>query len=125
MPRHADGVEVYLQLRILLNQADKGQFQQLLAHFLSYLLSHNLNRFHAYFTTYYCSKIGMWAPCYRERSIVNTNMHLKNFHRLLKTVYMEGKHNRRIDQLLSILLCVARDKAYERLIKVENGKVTH
>ena len=67
----------------------------------------------------------MWAPCYRERSIVNTNMHLENFHRLLKTVYMEGKHNRRIDQLLSILLRVARDKAYERLIKVEKGKVTH
>ena len=125
MPRHADGVEVYLQLRILLNQADKGQFQQLLTQFLSFLLSRNLNRFHAYFTTYYCSKIGVWAPCYRERSIVNPNMHLENFHRLLKTVYMEGKHNRRIDQLLSTLLHVARDKAYERLIKVEKGKVTH
>ena len=125
VPKCADGAEVYLQLRILLNQADKGQFQQLLTQFLSYLLSHNLNRFHAYFTTYYCSRIAVWAPCYHERSIVNTNMHLENFHRLLKTVYMEGKHNRRINQLLSILLRVTRDKAYERLIKVEKGKVTH
>ena len=59
MPKCADGAEVYLQLRILLNQADKGQFQQLLTQFLSYVLSHNLNRFHAYFTTYYCSRIAV------------------------------------------------------------------
>ena len=40
-------------------------------------------------------------------------------------MYIEGKHNRRINQLLSTLLCVARDKTYERMIKVEKGKVTH
>ena len=76
VPKCADGAEVYPQLRILLNQADKGQFQQLLTQFLSYLLSHNLNHFHAYFITYYCSRIAVWAPCYHERSTVNTNMHL-------------------------------------------------
>ena len=125
VPKREDGAEVYLQLRILLNQTDKGQFRQLLTQFMSYLLHQGLNRFHEYFRAVYCSRVPSWAPCYREHSIVNTNMFLENVHQLLKTVYMEGKQNRRIDHLLSILLHIARDKAYERLIKVEKGEVTH
>ena len=56
---------------------------------------------------------------------MNTNMSVESFHRLLKVVYLEGKHNRRIDHLLSTLLRIARDKVYDRLIKTEKGKSTH
>ena len=95
VPKCEDGAEVYLQLRILLYQTDKRQFCQLLTQFMSYLLHQGLNRFHEYFRAVYCSRVPSWAPCYREHSIVNTNMFLENFHQLLKTVYREGKQNRR------------------------------
>ena len=52
-------------------------------------------------------------------------MSVEAFHRLLKVVYLESKHNRRIDHLLSVLLRIARDKVYDRLIKSEKGKSTH
>ena len=52
-------------------------------------------------------------------------MHLESFHRLLKVVYLQGKQNRRLDHLLSILLKIARDKGFERLQKLHKGKVSH
>ena len=44
---------------------------------------------------------------YRVRTVVNTNMHLEAFHRLLKVVYLGGKQNRRVDYLLSIIFKIA------------------
>ena len=49
-------------------------------------------------------------------------MHLESFHCLVKVVYFYQKQNRRIDALLSILLKLSRDKAFERLQKLEKGK---
>ena len=37
---------------------------------------------------------------------------------------MRGRRNRRVDKLLFILMKVARDKGFERLCKLEKGKVT-
>ena len=47
------------------------------------------------------------------------------FHRLLKTVYLHQKQNRRIDYLLHILLKISKDKAYERLKKKRIKVNTH
>ena len=66
----------------------------------------------------------VWT-CYRVGTVVNTNIHIEAFHRLLKVVYFEGKQNRRLEHLLSIIFKVARDKGYERLQKQHKGKVTH
>lgn len=85
----------------------------------------DLARFCQYFQTWYCKRIEVWAYCYRVGTPVNTNMSVESFHCLLKVVYLEGKHNRRIDHLLSTLLQIARDKVYDRLIKTEKGKSTH
>ena len=38
---------------------------------------------------------------------------------MLKTCYVERRANRRVDNLISVLLRIARDKVFERLIKVE------
>ena len=52
-------------------------------------------------------------------------MSVESFHRLLKVVYLESKHNRRIDHLLHVILRIARDKMFDRLIKKEKGKSTY
>ena len=52
-------------------------------------------------------------------------MFVEAFHRVLKVVYLEHKQNRRIDFLLYTLMKVARDEAFERLLKQEKGKNTH
>lgn len=94
--------------------------------FITELLSDaSLAEFGQYFETSYAKRCEQWAYCYRIGTPVNTNMTIESFHRLLKVVYLESKHNRRIDQLLSVLFKIARDKEFERLIKHEKGKMTH
>ena len=57
-----------------------------------------------------------------KKSGITTNMHVENFHCLLKYVYMKGKVNKRMDKCIYILLKIARDKAFERIIKLEKGR---
>lgn len=85
----------------------------------------NHSRFFEYFRGTYAKRCGEWATCHRVGAIVNTNMHLESFHRLLKVVYLQGKVNRRLDHLIRIILKVSRDKGFERLQKLHEGKVSH
>ena len=52
-------------------------------------------------------------------------MFLESFHRVLKMLYLNNKQNKRIDMLLTTLLKMSRDKAFERLRKLEIGKRSH
>ena len=45
------------------------------------------------------------------------------FHRVLKHVYLKGKVNKRLDKCIGILMKLARDKGFERLVKLEKGKI--
>ena len=51
-------------------------------------------------------------------------MYVESFHGLLKYIYMRGRINKRADKLLHILMKVARDKGFERLCKLEKGKIS-
>ena len=52
-------------------------------------------------------------------------MFLEASHRVLKVVYFHNKQNRRVDFLITTLLKLSRDKAFERFKKLEVGKTTH
>ncbi|KAJ7748749.1 hypothetical protein DFH07DRAFT_697431, partial [Mycena maculata] len=52
----------------------------------------------------------MWSAVYRKGRTVfelcDTNMLVEAWHHILKTFHMDGKHNRRVDQLIHMLLNV-------------------
>jgi hypothetical protein len=76
------------------------------------------------FATYfplYGARAREWAYCHRVGIQANTNMYVESFHNVLKSCYMQRVANRRVDELLKILLRIAREKAYKRLIKVEKN----
>ena len=52
-------------------------------------------------------------------------MFVESFHQLLKVVYLNNKQNRRVDQLVHVLLRIAGNLVFEHLQKVEKGKLTH
>ena len=81
-------------------------------------------KFHEYFKREYVSKVEQWATCHRSGTPVNTNMHLESF-RLLKIVYFDSKYNRCVDHLIHMLLKLSRNLVFERIIKLEKGKITH
>ncbi len=117
-------IDVYHQLRALLRETEESHFRALLQKCLSFLKDHH-QKFYEYFTTTYCSRIDQWGSFKRGDCNVNTNMFLEAFHRVLKVVYFNHKQNRRVDTLLTTLLKIARDKAFERFKKLEFGKSTH
>ena len=119
-------IEAYHHLRSLLKIMDIANFQKTLTQLITWMLTDpELECFAKYLQLHYCNRTEEWAYCYRVYAPANTNMAVESFHRLLKIVYLEGKHNRRIDHLLSTLLRIARDKLYDRAIKIEKGKSTH
>ena len=81
--------------------------------------------FAEYLNSRYCKNLEQWGLCYRIVTPMNTNMHIESFHRVLKIVYLQHKHNRRVDYLIYILLKIARDKAFDHIQKLEKEKVTH
>jgi len=117
-------MEIYHHLQSLLHEIEEGKFRATLQRFLA-LIQHLSNSFLTYFKTNYCGRIEQWASFNRLRANINTNMFLESFHRVLKVIYLNHKQNRRIDTLLTTLLKVSRDKAFERFRKLEVGKSTH
>ena len=119
-----DRVEIYHQLRVLLQERVESEFFVRLQQLMSFL-NNQYEEFYKYFDTQYVPKVKEWVTCYRVGTIVNTNMFVESFHRLLKVVYMNNKQNRRVDHLVHILLRLARNLVYEQLQKMEKGKMTH
>lgn len=108
---------------MLIGETNETSFRERLQQFLSWLtVDEDLSIFLEYFQSTYVKRQRQWAPCYRTSSMVNTNMALESFHRVLKVCYME---NQRIDHLLHILLKISRDKVFERLQKTQRGKFSH
>ena len=116
--------DIYHHLRILMMETDIAKFRQLLAQLLTLTLS-IAPSFSTYFKDTYCTHVEQWATCYRVGTPMNTNMFSESFHRVLKVVYLQHKHNRRVDFLLYTLLKIARDKAFDQLQKCQKGKHTH
>ncbi|XP_065678574.1 uncharacterized protein LOC124808557 [Hydra vulgaris] len=116
-------VDVYKRLRFILQLSDRKLLDDYLNSFMLYLQSFTLTKsFAEYFQKYWECKKHFWASCYRIGHGINTNMYLESFHKTFKYNYLNGKHNKRIDNCLFKLLKFNRDKVYERLIKLTKGK---
>ena len=69
-----------------------------------------------YFQKNYLNRSRKWAMCYRaklEHGNTNTTMYVESFHNKLKTVEMKRIPNRRIDDLIEILIGMEQ-KNYRR-----------
>ena len=75
------------------------------------LYRNRCEKFVDYFKDYYMRKPKEWAMCHRQFPHANTdtNMYVESFHNRLKTYYMKRRANRRIDDLLNLLLEIEED----------------
>lgn len=51
-------------------------------------------------------------------------MYVESFHRVIKYMYLKGETNKRVDKCIQVLMKFERDKGFERLIKLEKGKIS-
>nr|XP_047133867.1 uncharacterized protein LOC124812015 isoform X2 [Hydra vulgaris] len=118
--------DIYKQIRFVLQLSDKNLFDDYLNSLMGYLQSSVLTQMFAeYFEKYWVNNKHIWAFCYRMGHGINTNMYMESFHKVFKYSYLQGKHNKRIDNCLFALLKFNRDKVYERIIKLTKGKISY
>ena len=67
--------------------------------------------FGSYFQVNEKDRAKQWAMCYRnlEHANTDTNMYVESFHNGLKTYYIERKPNKRINELINVLLIYEKD----------------
>ena len=79
---------VYHNLRVLLEQQDKDRFEILLDLTLNELFKSSFTAsFVKYFEIHYAKNKEQWVTCYRKGTLLNTNMFVEAFHRVLKCVH--------------------------------------
>ena len=83
------------------DETDPAKFHQLLdACIQTMATSEDTSAFGDFFERQYVERASQWATCYRNSSGINTNMYLESFHKQLKTNYMKGRYNKRIDRCI-------------------------
>lgn len=112
---------------MLLEEGNENEFESLLVLFPEKLATDpQLQEFKKYFVSTYVPRKELWAVCYRKHLMLNTNMVLEAFHKVLKYIYLKGKQNRRVDDLLFYTFQLICDTNFERLTKLcDGGKITH
>ena len=112
-------VEVYKQLRIVLEQTNGKLFDNYLSTLCERL--HNsvaTNVFANYFDRYWVPCKEKWGYYYRVGLGINTYMFCEAFHRAFKYTYLKGKVNKRVDKCLVNLIKFKRDKTFERKLSM-------
>ena len=77
-----------------------------------------------YFSENYLNRSKVWAKCFRQfdHGKSDTNMYVESFHNRLKTYYMKRRANRRIDDLLILLLDIEADDYWRHYIDVKSER---
>ena len=69
-------------------------------------------------------------PCWStskewEKNYTAWREQLYSYIHVHKYIYLKGKVNKRVDKCIHMLLKVARDTAFDGLLKIEKGKITY
>ena len=116
-------LELYLASIVLMEEPNKDTFRDMAEKFKSEY-KNVCELYVTYFENYYLTRPEKWAMCYRQFSHANTdtNMYVESFHNRLKTFYMKRRFNRRIDDLVILLLEIEEDDYYDNLLNVKSKK---
>ena len=107
--------EVMQSLLLILSEKDQEQFAKLQDGSLK-RYSLVAPRFVCYFQDNYMSRVEKWAMCFRQfdHFHADTNMFVESFHNKLKTFFMEQRPNKRVDDLINLLLTKEEEDYWRR-----------
>lgn len=102
--------EMYEVLCVMVEAASEEEFQNLVKSF-NEEYAHKAPLFYKYFNDTFLPKAKKWAKCFRlaEHGCVETTMLVESFHNILKSVYLKRILNRRMDDLLDLLIQIEED----------------
>ena len=102
--------ELYQALVVLMQEKNLNKFGE---HVVAYKIAftEKYPEYLKYLESNYFNRFPKWALCFRNfpHAGTDTNMFVESFHNKLKTNYMKRQKNRRVDDLLEMLLAVEKD----------------
>lgn len=110
------------KLETLMSSKNEQDFATMLKHILDHGADPDLADFVQYFKSQYAGNPELWGYCFREGIHLNTNNYLESMHNELKTNYLGGKHNARLDKLLYVLVQLTRDRLMKLVLSKVNPK---
>ncbi|XP_063595250.1 uncharacterized protein LOC134772142 [Penaeus indicus] len=107
--------EIYKCLIVILEEKNTNKFKELTAAFEK-KYTPTCESFVKYFFSNYMNRPEAWAMCYRQFPHANTdtNMFAEAFHNRLKTFFMKRQPNRRVDDLVNLLLEIEEEDFWRR-----------
>ena len=98
-------IELYTNLVVLKEDNSLESFTSMKERFKE-LYRNKCKDFVDYMDKNYFHRCENWAMCYRQfpHADTDTNMYVESYHNRLKTFYMNRRLNKRVDDLLNILL---------------------
>ncbi|KAK3924055.1 Krueppel-like protein 1 [Frankliniella fusca] len=102
--------EMYQVLCLVIDARTEEDFNKLVKAFLLEF-GHVSPAYKKYFETKFLPKSQKWAMCFRQafHGGVETTMLVESFHNILKSVYLRRVPNRRLDDLIDLLLQIEED----------------
>ena len=102
--------EVFINLEVLTEEKNLAKFWSMSVKFKeSY--KNKCKEFVEFFDTHYLNRSANWAMSSRQfaHAKTDTNMYIESFHNRLKTFYMNKRLNKRLDDLIKILLIIEEE----------------
>ena len=112
--------EVMRALLVILNEKEEAQFNTLHEGFLK-RYSLVAPAFTKHYRDSYTGRVEKRAMCFQqfEHCKADTNMFVEFFHNKLKTFFMERRPNKRVDDLINLLLTIEEEDYWSRKRDVE------
>ncbi|KAJ1530152.1 hypothetical protein ONE63_005083 [Megalurothrips usitatus] len=118
------GEDMMTELRVMVNEKDEEVFKKMQSGFIAkYENSSQTKTYIEYYRKNYEVRMQKWAMCFRKfpHANINTTGHIESFHHRLKKVYLKRKVNRRLDDLVNILLDIEWDDHVARVREATVG----
>uniref|UniRef100_A0A8D9ARJ8 MULE transposase domain-containing protein n=1 Tax=Cacopsylla melanoneura TaxID=428564 RepID=A0A8D9ARJ8_9HEMI len=112
------------ELKEIMNAVELDKFDHLCKGFFKkYEDNCRTSSFMKYFHQHYMPRCTKWAMCHRNfpHASVNTTGHIESFHSRLKRFYLKRKVNKRLDDLIDILLKLECDDHSTRAREASKG----
>uniref|UniRef100_A0A8D8TQR4 MULE transposase domain-containing protein n=1 Tax=Cacopsylla melanoneura TaxID=428564 RepID=A0A8D8TQR4_9HEMI len=112
------------ELKEIMNAVELDKFDHLFKGFFKkYEDNCRTSSFMKYFHQHYMPRCTKWAMCHRNfpHASVNTTGHIESFHSRLKRFYLKRKVNKRLDDLIDILLKLECDDHSTRAREASKG----
>ncbi|KAL3277347.1 hypothetical protein HHI36_012698 [Cryptolaemus montrouzieri] len=117
-------VLIYNQLRNLQEEENSEVFQTKINDFCELICNNSETKeFAKFFIDNFLKSYKSWANSYKTPTEIKSNIHLEQMHDAIKYIYLDENHSKSLEESLSAIMFLVRDKFTDKLALINEGKL--